>query len=135
MDIKTLVFPAIATIGALLLYFGLGIGVGVARVKYKIMPPQTTGNEDFERVYRAHQNTLEQIVIFLPALWLFSIFVNPNVGAILGAVWIVGRIAYAWGYYIEASKRAAGNAIASLATLALIFGTLFNLVRGLFFAG
>jgi glutathione S-transferase len=133
MDIKTLVFPAIATIGALIVYFGLGIAVGVARFKYKIMPPQTTGNEDFERVYRTHQNTLEQIVIFLPALWLFSIYVNPNWGAILGAVWIVGRIGYAWGYYIEASKRAAGNAIASLATLVLLFGTLFNLVRGIFY--
>ncbi|NUN66241.1 MAPEG family protein [Pseudanabaena biceps] len=134
MDIKTLVFPAIASIGALIVYFGLGIGVGVARVKYKISPPQTTGNEDFERVYRAHQNTLEQIVIFLPAMWLYSIFVNPNWGAIAGAIWIVGRIAYAWGYYIEAGKRAAGNAIASLATLFLLFGTLFSLVRGLFFA-
>mgnify|MGYP000010602579 CR=1 FL=1 len=130
MDIKTLVFPAIATVGALLVYFGLGIGVGVARFKYKISPPQTTGNEAFERVYRAHQNTLEQIVLFLPCLWLYSIFVNPNWGAILGGVWIVGRIAYAWGYYIEAGKRAAGNAIASLAMLTLLFGTLFNLIRG-----
>jgi glutathione S-transferase len=134
MDIQRLVLPAIATLGALIVYFGLGIGVGVARFKYKISPPQTTGNETFERVYRAHQNTLEQIVIFIPALWLYSIFVDPNLGAILGAVWIVGRIAYAWGYYIEAGKRAAGNAIASLATLFLIFGTLFNLVKGLFFA-
>ena len=133
MDIKTFVFPAIATIGALLVYFGLGIGVGIARVKYKISPPQTTGNEDFERVYRAHQNTLEQIVLFLPCLWLYSIFVNPNWGAILGAVWIVGRIAYAWGYYVEAGKRVAGNAIASLAMLALMFGTLFNLLRGVLF--
>ncbi|TYQ26551.1 MULTISPECIES: MAPEG family protein [unclassified Pseudanabaena] len=133
MDIKTLVLPAIVTLVALLVYFGLGIGVGVARVKYKIMPPQTTGNEDFERVYRVHQNTLEQMIIFLPCLWLFSIFVNPNWGAILGSVWIVGRIGYAWGYYIEASKRAAGNAIASLALLSLMFGTLFNLVRGLFY--
>ncbi|ELS34208.1 MULTISPECIES: MAPEG family protein [Pseudanabaena] len=133
MDIKTLVLPAIVTLVALLVYFGLGIGVGVARVKYKIMPPQTTGNEDFERVYRVHQNTLEQMIIFLPCLWLFSIFVNPNWGTILGSVWIVGRIGYAWGYYIEASKRAAGNAIASLALLALMFGTLFNLVRGLFY--
>jgi len=134
MDIQRLVLPAIVTLGALIVYFGLGIGVGVARFKYKISPPQTTGNETFERVYRAHQNTLEQIVIFIPALWLYSIFVDPNLGAILGAVWIVGRIAYAWGYYIEAGKRAAGNAIASLATLFLIFGTLFNLVKGLFFA-
>lgn len=134
MDIKTLVFPAITTIGALFVYFGLGIAVGAARFKYKIQPPQTTGNETFERIYRTHQNTLEQIVLFLPCLWLYSIFVDPKWGAILGAVWIVGRIAYAWGYYIEASKRAAGNAIASLATLVLMFGTLFNLVRGLFFA-
>jgi glutathione S-transferase len=128
---QTLIFPAIVTILALLVYFGLGIGVGVARVKYKIMPPQTTGNEDFERVYRAHQNTLEQIVIFLPCLWLFSIFVSPNLGAILGGVWVIGRIGYAWGYYVEASKRAAGNAIASLATLALMFGTLYNLTMRL----
>ncbi len=127
MDIQNLIFTAIVTILALLVYFGLGIGVGVARVKYKIMPPQTTGNEDFERVYRAHQNTLEQIVIFLPCLWLFSIFVNPNLGAIIGGVWVIGRIGYAWGYYVEASKRAAGNAIASLATLTLLFGTLYNL--------
>ena len=134
MDIKTFVFPAITTIGALLVYFGLGIGVGVARVKYKISPPQTTGNVDFERVYRAHQNTLEQIVIFLPSLWLFSIYVNPNWGAILGTVWIVGRILYAWGYYVEASKRAPGTVITSLATLALLFSTLFNLLRGLLFA-
>lgn len=128
---QTLIFPAIVTILALLVYFGLGIGVGVARVKYKIMPPQTTGNEEFERVYRAHQNTLEQIVIFLPCLWLFSIFVSPNLGAILGGVWVIGRIGYAWGYYVEASKRAAGNAIASLATLALMFGTLYNLTMRL----
>ncbi|MBD2178822.1 MAPEG family protein [Pseudanabaena sp. FACHB-1998] len=133
MDIKTLIFPAIASLGALIVYFGLGIAVGVARAKYKVPVPQTTGNEDFERVYRAHQNTLEQIVLFLPSLWLFSIFVNPNLGAVLGAVWIVGRIAYAWGYYIEASKRAAGFAIGSLVTMVLIFGTLYNLVRGVLF--
>jgi len=133
MDIKTLVFPAIVTLGALIVYFGLGIGVGAARFKYKVAPPQTTGNENFERVYRAHQNTLEQIVIFLPCLWLFSIFVDPIWGSILGTIWILGRIAYAWGYYVQAEKRVAGFAIASLATLSLIFGTLFNLVRGLFF--
>ena len=133
MDIKTLVFPAIVTLVALIVYYGLGIAVGAARAKYQVPVPQITGNADFERVYRAHQNTLEQIVIFLPSLWLFSIFVNPNVGSILGAVWIVGRIAYAWGYYIEASKRAAGFAIASLSTIALIFGTLYQLVRSVVF--
>ena len=89
---------------------------------------------DYPNRNKAVYNTLEQIVLFLPCLWLYSIFVDPKWGAILGAVWIVGRIAYAWGYYVEASKRAAGNAIASLATLALLFGTLFHLVRGVLYA-
>jgi glutathione S-transferase len=122
----TYALTAFVTICALLVYFGLGIGVGVARVKYKIMPPKTTGDENFERVYRAHQNTLEQLVLFLPSLWLFSWFVSVSWGAILGGAWVVGRIAYAWGYYVAAEKRAAGNAIASLAGLVLMIGTLIS---------
>jgi glutathione S-transferase len=122
----TYALTAFVTICALLVYFGLGIGVGVARVKYKIMPPKTTGDENFERVYRAHQNTLEQLVLFLPSLWLFSWFISVSWGAILGGAWVVGRIAYAWGYYVAAEKRAAGNAIASLAGLVLMIGTLIG---------
>ncbi|MFN7717281.1 MAG: MAPEG family protein [Pseudanabaenaceae cyanobacterium] len=122
----TYALTAFVTICALLVYFGLGIGVGVARVKYKIMPPKTTGDENFERVYRAHQNTLEQLVLFLPSLWLFSWFISVSWGAILGGAWVVGRIAYAWGYYVAAEKRAAGNAIASLAGLVLMIGTLIS---------
>ncbi|MFN5856771.1 MAG: MAPEG family protein [Pseudanabaenaceae cyanobacterium] len=119
----TYALTAFVTICALLVYFGLGIGVGVARFKYKIMPPKTTGDENFERVYRAHQNTLEQLVLFLPSLWLFSWFISVSWGAILGGAWVVGRIASAWGYYVAAEKRAAGNAIASLAGLVLMIGT------------
>ncbi|MEI6430528.1 MAG: MAPEG family protein, partial [Pseudanabaena sp. ELA607] len=120
----TYALTSLVTICALMVYFGLGIGVGVARVKYQVMPPKTTGDERFERVYRAHQNTLEQLVLFLPSLWLFSWLVSVQWGAILGGGWVIGRIAYAWGYYVAAEKRAAGNAIASLAGLVLIIGSL-----------
>lgn len=112
----------------LLLYFVITINVGRARAKYKVSPPQMTGNPDFERVVRVQQNTLEQMVFFLPALWLFSFYVSPLWGSAIGAVWVVGRIAYAWGYYKAAEKRAIGFAISSLSSIVLLLGSLVGVI-------
>ena len=119
---QTYLFPSLITALALILYQTLAANVGRARFKYKVMPPATTGNEDFERVLRVQQNTLEQLVFFLPSLWLFSVYVNPTWGAVLGLVWVVGRIAYAWGYYQAAEKRMIGFALSMLSGLALVLG-------------
>ena len=70
-------YPSLVTALTLLLHQVLTINVGRARAKYKIMPPAMSGDENFERVVRVQQNTLEQLVFFLPALWLFSVYVNP----------------------------------------------------------
>lgn len=121
-------FPSLVTVSALILYFVVTINVGRARYKYQIPVPQTTGNVDFERVLRVQQNTLEQLALFLPALWLFSIYVSPVWGSILGTTWIIGRIAYAWGYYQAAEKRGLGFAISSLSSIGLILGSLVGIV-------
>jgi glutathione S-transferase len=113
---------------ALLLYFVLTINVGRARAKYKVPVPQMTGDPDFERVLRVQQNTVEQIIFFLPLLWIFSYFVNPIWGAGLGGVWIIGRIIYAWGYYQATEKRGPGFAIASLSSITLLLVSLGKLV-------
>lgn len=126
-----MVLPALATILALIVYLVLGINVGRARARYKVPLPQITGNPDFERVYRVHQNTLEQIVIFVPALWVFSTFVSPLWGAALGWVWIVGRIVYAWGYYQAVEKRSVGFGISMLGTMGLLLGSLVGCVLAL----
>lgn len=117
-------WPSLVTVIALLTYFVVTANVGRARAKYGVKPPAMSGNPDFERVLRVQQNTLEQLIVFLPALWIFSLFVNPIWGAALGAAWILGRIFYAWGYYQAPEKRLIGFGIASLATLALLLGSL-----------
>jgi uncharacterized membrane protein YecN with MAPEG domain len=71
---------------------------------------------------------LEQLALFIPALWLFSIYVSPIWGSALGAAWIVGRIAYAWGYYQAAEKRGPGFAISSLSGMVLILGSLVGII-------
>lgn len=118
---------SLITVLTLLLYFVITINVGKARYKYNVQPPATTGDPNFERALRVQQNTLEQLVFFLPLLWLFNFYISDLWGSILGAIWIVGRILYAWGYYQAAEKRALGFAISSLSGMVLLLGTLISL--------
>jgi glutathione S-transferase len=118
---------SLVTIISLLLFFVLTINVGRARAKYGIKPPEMFGNIDFERVVRVQQNTLEQLILFLPALWIFANFVSPIAASILGTIWIIGRIVYAWGYYQAAEKRGTGFAISTLATMVLLLGSLVGI--------
>jgi uncharacterized membrane protein YecN with MAPEG domain len=121
-------FPSLITALSLLLYLVLTVNVGRARAKYQVPAPATTGNPNFERVLRVQQNTLEQLIFFLPLLWLFSYYVAPFWAGIIGTIWLIGRIVYAWGYYQAAEKRAIGFAISSLSGMVLLLGTLIGIV-------
>ncbi|MBD2166629.1 MAPEG family protein [Calothrix membranacea FACHB-236] len=117
-------WTSLITTLSLLLYFVITINVGRARAKYKILPPQMTGDANFERVLRVQQNTIEQMVLFLPALWIFSFYVNSLWGAVIGAIWLLGRVIYAWGYYQAAEKRMIGFVISTFSTVVLLLGAL-----------
>lgn len=123
---------ALATGLAILIYVWTGFVVGKARKLHGVDYPNTHGPDDFNRVWRAHQNTLEQLVIFLPSLWLFALVVNELWAGILGLIWAVGRILYVRGYIVAAPKRAPGFTIAILATAVLLFGALGVVIRQLF---
>ena len=84
--------------------------------------PAISGNEVFERYFRVQMNTLEQLVIFLPALWIFARFVSPFWAAGLGIVFIVGRAIYAETYIRDPKKRALGFALTAFANLGLLIG-------------
>ena len=122
---------SLVTIAALIMFFVVTINVGRARAKYGIKAPEMAGNPDFERVVRVQQNTLEQLCLFLPALWIFAYFVSPIAAASLGAVWVIGRVIYAWGYYQASEKRGPGFAISALVTIILLLGSLVGIVSNL----
>lgn len=122
---------AVVTLLALLVYFWMGLRVPAARVKCGIAAPAMTGDPLLERTIRAHYNTLEWLPIFLASLWLFALYWSDLVAAAVGAIWVVGRVVYALGYYADAQKRAPGFMIQSLATAVLLFGALGKIVYGL----
>lgn len=129
IELKTLALPAFITVTTLIVFFVITANVGRARIKYKVPVPQTSGDPDFERVFRVQQNTLEQLILFLPSLWLFSLFVSPTWGTGIGGVWVIGRILYAWGYYQEAQKRRLGFGINALSVIVLLLGSLVEIIR------
>jgi hypothetical protein len=116
----TLHWPALVTLAALVLLFGCSWFVGVARAKHKVAAPATTGPEGFERAFRVQMNTLENAVIFLPALWLASIYFSPRVAALIGAVWVAARVWYAFAYASNPKLRGAPFVIAFLCWGALM---------------
>ncbi|MCP4300707.1 MAG: MAPEG family protein, partial [Gammaproteobacteria bacterium] len=68
---------AIVTILALGQFVLFSIQVGSMRVKHGVKAPATSGHAEFERMFRVQQNTMEQLVVFIPALWMFAYFVKP----------------------------------------------------------
>jgi len=113
---------ALVTCLAVLMYFLFSFRVGKARRTYGVKAPAISGNPDFERVSRVHMNTLEWMPIFLPALWLFAIYISDAIAAALGVIWIVGRVLYMTGYAKAANKRGSGFAIQGGAALILWLG-------------
>lgn len=117
-------FTALVTLLAIAFYFFTAINVSRVRSKTGVKVPATSGHPDFERAFRIQANTLEWMPIFLPALWLFAVYIGDAAAAGLGAVWIVGRVIYFAGYSKAAAKRGPGFMIQGIAAMALWAGAL-----------
>jgi uncharacterized membrane protein YecN with MAPEG domain len=115
---------------ALVEYYVFTLQCGRARGRLGVPAPATTGNAEFERYLRVQYNTIEQLVIFLPALFGFAHFVSPGWAAALGVVFIVGRALFARGYVQDPARRGPGFGLTLLANSVLLLGSLLGaLVR------
>jgi glutathione S-transferase len=120
-------YTPIVTLLAVALYFFLATRVAAARGKFNVTLPATTGNSDFERIFRVHVNTLEWMPTFLVPLWLCAIYLNDVVAAVLGLVWIGGRLLYFAGYSKAVEKRLPGFFIQSTACILLFVGAIVGI--------
>lgn len=115
-------FPltTLAVILALLVYLVLGFLVGGARAKFGVPAPQSSGHPEFDKRYRVHMNTLEQLALFLPAAFLAAPVLGDVVTAAIALIWSLGRIIYARAYFADAAKRGPGFGLTFFPTLILI---------------
>ena len=101
-------FVIVVVILALVQYIVFGMLVGRARGKYNVPAPACSGDPIFERYWRVHQNTLEQLVVFLPAIFLYAYVGNSVIAAGAGVVYLLGRLLYLRGYVANPESRAIG---------------------------
>jgi len=123
----------IVTALAVLQFIVFGFKVGGARGRYGVKAPAITGNEIFERHFRVQQNTLEQLIAFLPGIYLFAHYFSPRVAAALGVVYLIGRELYAFTYVKDPDNRGVGFGMTFLPMVILVLGGLVGAVRALFF--
>ncbi len=107
---------------ALLQFFFFGLAVARARATYKVPAPATTGHEVFERTFRAQMNSLEQLIIFVPAIITFTVYVNAWIAAALGVLFIIGRALYFRGYVRAAEGRHTGFMLSMVPNMTLLIG-------------
>jgi glutathione S-transferase len=113
-------YVAIVTVIALLEFLYFGLQVARARTKYGVQAPATSGHEIFDRHFRVQMNTLEQLMMFLPTLWIFARFVSPLWAAGFGIVFIIGRAIYAASYVRDPKGRSLGFALTSIPNLIMM---------------
>jgi len=101
----------LVTLLALLEYLGFGVLVGRARGLYGIKAPATSGHEIFERYFRVQMNTLELLIVFVPALWMACSYWSAPWMAAVGALYLLGRLLYLRAYVAAPRSRSLGFAL------------------------
>jgi uncharacterized membrane protein YecN with MAPEG domain len=116
---------------ALIEFLVFGLLVGRARVRCNVLAPATTGHPVFERYFRVQQNTLEQLIVFVPSVWLFGMYVSVLWAAGLGVLFVIGRVVYLTGYVADPRKRGAGFGLSFLPNAILAVGALVGAILAL----
>jgi glutathione S-transferase len=122
---------ALVTVLAVFLGLYTMMLVGRMRGKHGVQAPTMTGAPEFERAVRVQMNTLEQSVLFLPLLWISTIYpvLSGYLAPALGFVWLVGRVLYASGYMADPKKRSSGFLTAGIATMALLVLSIIGIIH------
>jgi glutathione S-transferase len=128
LSAPAIVLTAAVTILAVLISLAFAIGVARARRETGIDAPAMGGHPRLERALRVQGNTVEQIVMFLPALWIAALYFQGWAPPLIGLVWCLGRVVYAFVYGGH-RQRFPGFALTIFPTLILIVLAILGIVN------
>ena len=126
-----IILTAAITILAALICLGTAILVARTRARHKIEVPAMSGDFKVECALRVQGNTVEQIVIFLPLLWVAALYFHYTgwLVPLIGLCWCLGRVLFAFGYMAEPKKRGPGFVISVFSSLALAILAIIGVVQ------
>jgi glutathione S-transferase len=120
-------YVTILILVALLQYAYFTGRVGLMRGKFNVPAPKCIGNDTWERMFRVQQNTMEQLVIFIPGMIFFSTYVSTTWAVVLGCAFVAGRAIYSYRYISDPASRSPGAGMSMLSNMILVIGSLVGL--------
>jgi glutathione S-transferase len=129
--IPATLWTAIVTLLIGFFYFYTAFRVGNLRGKHGIRAPATSGHPEFDRAYRVQLNTLEQMGIFLPFLWVAAFYPIgwAWLAPLIGFVWLIGRILYLRGYMADPNKRLIGAMTGGVTSMLMLIIAVTGVVQ------
>ena len=124
-----MVYITIIVLLALVQFQYFGIAVGRARGRHGVPAPAVSGDEVFERFHRAHQNTLEQLMVFIPAIFACGYYASDLLGVACGVGFLIGRAWYFRCYIVDPETRGTGMSITMLSSVILIIAAIIGAMR------
>ena len=119
----------ITTLGTCLLAARLTYNVWQERINHHAQPYEHNDNIHVHNAIWAHMNIVESMVMYLPVLWIASIYSSPLLAGMVWIIWLLSRIIYAWIYLRTPEKRM----VPFITSIVCFFVTLFIAVYGLIF--
>jgi len=117
---------------ALLQYIWFTVRVGANRGKYHVDAPACEGDEAWERLFRVQQNTMEQLIIMIPATYAFAYYVSGLWVLLPGVAFIIGRFLFSAEYLKDPKTRVPGMSLTLAANAVLVVGALVGLLMHMF---
>jgi glutathione S-transferase len=124
-------YTTLVTLIDMALYFLITVNVIRGRIKHKVEPPHLEGPAAFQRIVRVQMNTLEQLALHLPLLWISAFAMDDVFAAAFGIIWTFGRVIYARGYYAKANRRMKGFYITVTINIVLFVGAITGTIASL----
>ncbi len=122
-------YVTIIVMFALMQYLYFGVAVGRARTRHGVAAPAVSGDENFERFHRAHQNTLEQLIVFIPAIYAAGYYAHGIAAAGVGVVFLLGRADYFRSYIADPQSRGRGMMVTMACSVVLLAAALVGAMR------
>ncbi len=116
----------IAIMVALIQFIYFGIEVGRARGRFGVQAPAVSGHPEFDRYFRVHMNTLEQLIVIIPSAIAFATTVGDLWAAIAVAVYIIGRIIYFTSYVKDPASRSVGFMVSAVPGMVMVIGSIIG---------
>jgi glutathione S-transferase len=124
------ILAGFVTIAAIVISMAMAIRVARTRRATGVRAPAMSGSPDLECALRVQGNTVEQMTIFLPALWLAVLWFQGWLPPALGALWCIGRVIYMLTYGPgQPTRRAPGFIVSMLSVIALSVLAAIGLVQ------